>query len=274
MLKKLYLVACLLVILGISSCKKEPNDDVLVVNVEDDFYIKINQEVVPEGRLVRLDVKTIRNQPCSNYSIAYEAITDIGSSYQRIIVSLNELMAPDDCIEIEAPAEVSIPLGVLDENNYSLRINLTDAVINTGVLDVSSSDYEIRMVSDYGFELQKASMKRIPEAAIWGYVTYDDNGEADNADVVIKALEDLDSTILIADSELLEDGYYGNFEISDGDMRWENATPDADFVKYFVMEFQGEESSSLRTVVDSYCNLFPNLGIQLFDGNGEAIICE
>jgi len=132
------LLSCLLLI-TLSACPKEP--PTVIVDVEDDFYIDMFEDISNGNQLFQLDITTIKKQTCLNYQIDYSLNFNEQSNDIELII--NDLVEPTDCEMGDAAATLTVPFGTLASGVYDFDINLKDAVINKGSLSVYSDRYEL-----------------------------------------------------------------------------------------------------------------------------------
>ncbi len=253
-------------ILALGNCQKSELGPSVIINIEDDFYIDMFEDISNGGNVFNITVKSIQNQDCLNAIIDYSIYSD----ENQITLSINDILEPASCIPGSAPAFVSIPLDNINEQNYYVQINLKDVVTNSGNLSVSSDDYYLKMNTENGFEVSHDKLYKIPQYTVWGYVGYEDENLKSESENFIKDLENISSNISF--SEGYNAGYYGYFSISeDRSISLEEEVEDKlhnTFIFHYDADYQ-----DINDLISSYCNSNPDMNFYVFNGKGEQLSC-
>lgn len=271
---KLWYLVVLSLILSLSYCSKEDADDQnVIVNIEDDFYIDLWEDLEADGREFFILVETINHQTCSNYELEYNVSSSNLTTYQRITLALTDLTPPADCIDVIAPAKAKIPIGSLAPGSYNFRINLKDAIVNNGQLVVSEEEYKLEMITDNGFELKRSELKRIPNQTIWGFVAYDDFSDQAAADDFIQVLSEMNSIVDIDNREGYSAGYYGYFSLAQQELELLNEDIAERYTIPFIFSHE-EDLTSVMEHIDATCSDSPTLNIKLYTDKGVSYQCD
>ena len=260
-----------LVLVVLSNCKSGDPDLNVFINVDDDFYIDLFEDISNQEGLFYINIQSIQDQECENAIIDYSLDIDLESD-NFIILSINDILEPETCIGENAPAFVSVPIGKLKNESYEIQINLKDAIINKGTLTVSSEDYFLGMSSQNGIELLNMILYKIPENTIWGYVGYEEETQQDDAETFIKELETFTSNQNFTDAFGV--GYFGYFSILDD----RSVTIQEDITdknhSNFVFYNELRTTTEIDDFIQDYCENHPTLNIHLFDHTGNEITCQ
>ena len=108
-----------LIAFSTSACKLESiQDPIVVTNIDKEFYVNLWEELYSDTRNLRLDIQSLKNQDCLNYTIAY----DWESTDKKFDLSINQIVPPGDCIPGVAPAHTEISVGDLESKLYNMNI--------------------------------------------------------------------------------------------------------------------------------------------------------
>lgn len=265
-----FIVGCICLVL-FSTCKKNKEEN-LIVNIEDDFYIDLFEDISNGEKRFQMDVATIHDQACLNFNIDYSL--DFDEQINTIDLTLNNLVEPEHCIEGEAPAEVVIPFGTINPGTYSFNISLKDAVVNNGRLLVFADRFQLEMDSDDGIEIVNEQLYRIPGKTIWGYVGYSSTEDMDDAERFINDLEGLSSVFDIENNNLYKSGYYGYFRISDEKDLVLSGEINQNYYLPFIFQHDSENLAEINSVLDNACFNNQALDIHIYTDNGQELICN
>ncbi len=263
------LVACLL-LLFISACNK--GDQTVIVNIEDDFYIDMFENISNGEQRFQIDISTILDQSCTNYQIDFDISIDKQSNKIELII--NDLVEPDDCLEGTAPARRTVPFGYLLTGAYAFSINLKDAIINTGRLTVFGDHYLLDMDSDDGIEMIHTRLNRIPQNTLWGYIAYNNGSSSTDAERFISDLEAISTFEDINDNSSYPSGYYGYFELDDT----KTLSIETEIVSNhhipFLLHGETNDLSELMALKENACQNNSDLDIHIFTEYGLELTCE
>lgn len=259
----------LFVAILISNCKPNELDPSVIINVEDDFYINMFEDISNGENKFHITIQSIQEQNCLNSNIDYDLEFD--GVRNLIIISINDIIPPETCIEGNAPAFVSIPIEDVEKRDYTVEINLKDVIINHGDLIVSDMDYYLGMSTENGFEVVHKRLIKIPKKTIWGYVGYEEEAEKIEAENFIKDLDDLSTDI--SEVEGYDIGYFGYFTmLEDRSIEIEDEV-DEKFHESFIFSYDADYQDIINLIAN-YCNQPSELKIYLFNGEGEQIECQ
>ena len=258
----------MLVAILISNCNPEELDPSLIINVEDDFYIDMFEDISGGENVFQINIQSIQEQTCLNSIIDYDLQFDVAGN--SIILSINDILSPETCIEGNAPAFVSIPIENIEKRNYTIEINLKDVIINKGNFFVSDTEYFLGMGTENGFELVHTRLIKIPKNTIWGYVGYEEEVDKMEAENFVKDLDDL--SMNISEVEGYNDGYFGYFSILEDRSILLNGEIEEKFYESFIFNYDADYQD-INDLIDNYCNQHPELNIYLFNGEGEKLEC-
>ncbi len=245
----------------IQNCKKGEDTPVFNIEIDDEFFIDMREELKPNQRSLSFWVQTIEKKDCQNTSLDYSFHRN-GNTF---IVSLNDLVEPEDCIQDSTYIEGIIPTAEFSEGTYFLQINLKEDIINKGRLSVSPEHYELSLDSHDGISLRHPKLYRLPSNSAWGYVAYHNSNDSELADELMAELSNL------AEPAAFSPGYYGFFEL-DADQQIElQSLVEQAFHTNFLLQFD-EDKTELANLINSYRQQYPaQLEIHVFTAEGESL---
>jgi len=252
----------------INGCKQDGIDQKLFINVEDDFYIDMFEDISNGENHFSFNIQSINEHECLNTIIDYDLQYDgIGN---LIVLSINDIISPESCNVGIAPAFVSIPIEGIQKREYSIEINLKDVIINNGFLHVTDNDFYLEMSTEDGFEVVNKQLNKIPKKTIWGYVGYELESDKVAAEDFIKNVEQNASNI--NNSEDYTSGYYGYFTVLEDYSITLSDEVSNEFHNTFIFQYD-EDPLFLTQLMESTCELNSGLKIHLFNGEGEVFTC-
>ncbi len=197
-------------LLSAESCQlAKLNDPIVVTDVEEEFYVDLIEDLQTEPRQLKFLLATIQEEPCENYRIQVSS----QRLANRINLSINDIVIPDDCIPGNAPAKAETAFGALQNGFYRLSIDLKQTVFNDGQLTVSDDRYIVSMTKKEGIVFVQQELLKIPVNIAWGYLTYESEAGKALADQFIASLNEL------GENKSFTKGYYGYFHVLDDDGR-------------------------------------------------------
>jgi hypothetical protein len=185
------------------SCSQDPLGPDPLVDVPNTFNIRLIEQLDSTGKAFSLEVTTIEFQDCMEKSVDF----NLSQSYNAVLVSLNDIITPDECPDGSAPARSTVLLKDLEIRTYTIDINLKNTVKNTGTLTVLPDQFILEMETEDGFQVLNPELWRIPERTIWGSFSY---ATEDMAVVVQNFLADLES---LCEENTFPEGDYGHFYV-------------------------------------------------------------
>ncbi len=245
-----------LVLLGLTSCKKDDDSNVKI-NIEEEFDVQLFEELLPGQNNLRVHVATKENLACSNVILGH-SINSIGGN---ITVSIDSLELNGACDNIEAIAQTIAELGEIEEGTYDLEINLAlNSITNQGEMIVSEEGYRVEMNTTHGLTMLENNLYGIPDDYFWGYIELLDNSASNLPAQFLGTLE-----TYTKDSELRE-GYYGHFDIKENRVTLNGAATNIDIpggaipflyrlnvdkteLKSFILNFQTDQENIAKVVM-------------------------
>lgn len=258
---KLLPVVC---VMFLAACNFDSqNDPIIVPDVKKEFYVDIWEELLPQERRFWLLIETIEPENCLNASIYYD-LDQLGNS---ITVSLDDIIVPSNCEAGQAPATADLDLGVLNTRTIDFKINLKNAVFNSGALQVNYDSYEVLMPAPEGIQFKHKKLMRVPNTAIWGYVSYTDNSQAAAAQDVVNSIKGISYTVDYPE------GYYGYFSIgADSQITSVLGQPAGNRYKIFVFDYPGDKANLTNLLNDlRSMHPAPAFDIKLWNAQGESL---
>jgi hypothetical protein len=266
---KRFLFGCLF-LLSLSTCRKDKEANV-IVNIADDFYIDMFENISNGEQRFELKVSTIAMQSCLNYLIDYDVTIDKESHTIELII--NDLITPGDCLEGSSSAKLTVPFGYLPVGFYIFNINLKNAVFNTGRLAVFEDQYLLEMNTDYGIEIVNDLLYRIPQNTLWGYVAYANSSSTTAGENFLSDFENLNSINSVEGNTLYPFGYYGYFDLQEDNKIVLSKKINANHHIPFLFQNTTNDVSAVRALVGNAC-ADNNLDIHIFTEYGLDINCE
>ncbi len=264
---KFGLLMFLLIALG--NCKQDKLDPSVIINVENDFYVDLFEEINNDERLFKIRIRSVDYQDCLNAVIEHDFYFD--DSENRFVLSLYDISDPETCIPGEAPATLDLPLESLEIMSYKFQINLKDVVFNSGTLTVSEDYYFLLMNTQDGFKVQHNLLYKIPQNTIWGYVGYSAEADKQQAENITKDLKDIAGATNFSESHA--DGWYGYFNISQDHSLTLTDQPDSGFSNPFLFLYDPSREQDIIDFVETKCLAHPGFDIHVFNDKGEEIAC-
>ncbi len=256
----------LLPLFMVASCDfSSLKDPVVITEVEDEFYVDMWETLAPtlEERNLIVKIESIKTEKCLNYRIDYQLHKD----GNRLKIALNNIIKPLDCVPGETTVKDDINMDYLPSSFYNFNIDLKNTVFNDGQLIVRSDSYTLDMYSKNGFSLKRTELLRVPEGAIWGYVTFQQ--AADEA-LANQWLDDLNK--IGQNPVSYRSGYYGYFTINNLDRKISVLEqPTSNNLKTFLYQY-ADDPAKLKDLVNRYRQNYGNrLIIKLYNSKGESL---
>ena len=200
-----YFYVLLFLGLFLTSCQPDEVSPEININISDELQIELWEVLDRNQRMLELRVSTFEQLDCENYSIAFSSYQTINNS----VISINNIVAPNQCVTGQAPATNQVDLGQFSEGDHSIELNLKDSEItNLGLLKVRENFYELEMESDHGIFLPWKVLNSVPEDLLWGYLTFEENADQE---AIIEAFNTRMAPWI--DNIILFDGEYGYFNV-------------------------------------------------------------
>ncbi len=257
-MKNLILTSVLLI--GLFSCGGDEN--LAPVNQELDVVLSLWQTLPVEPNNLQLLVTNADVADCTNTELLYD-FTD-GMTANLDIMGFSR---PSDCIDGDGFVTTAIDL-VSDQ--VERTINITNkGELSEGRIRLSETALEMSFIETNSIILEEATINRIPENLVWGYIT----ATADETTDINEVLQ-LEFPDAFIDSALfdLAPGYYGHFTIG----------MDPTIDRYVLTEVDGDTEldqtvlfrlgsdrwSELATILDETANKFPGFRYHIYNSGG------
>ena len=197
------------------------------------------ESLSPEGNEISLLVTTISDQECLNSEIK----SDIAVQNSKLVVQLDGIEQPADCLEGEAPALANLPLANLSTGNYGLEINILDIIKNEGTVEIDPTTLRIELTTDDGLHISHDELNRVPNNTYWGFIALD---QITLNNVTADFLAEVET---IRDEADLANGYYGHFNIFEDKVEFDAVTEYPDVDK-FIFKYSGELNELIKLLDD------------------------
>ena len=250
----------LVLVLSLHSCKENPLGPDPLVDVPTTFNIRLIEQLDTTGSTFSFEVSTLEFQDCIGKTIDY----NLSESYSALLVSLNDIITPDECPDGSAPAMTTIPFSNMENRTYSIDINLKNTVKNSGFLHVLPDRYILEMDSENGFQVLSEEVLRVPENAVWGSFAYRSENMSDLAQDFLNQLNDY------CVFEPFETGDYGYFYVvSDQNVLIPDQSPqDLPFRRNFLVSCTADHQQLSALLEDFRTTYGTDIHIQLTDFQG------
>ncbi len=189
-----------------TSCRKDLGDKETIIAIDKEFEIIPWEKLDESGGTLQLRLATIHNQECGGTRINYS--TDALNN--QLTVTLKSLSYPVTCNGFAAPARDTIDLASLKKGDIPLRLTLKGVIINDGILHVEEGRYWFEMKKENGISMPKKEVLRVPQGAIWGFIS-NDNGQDERFAQMMDSLKTISTPL----SMVAGDYGYFNFNGTD-----------------------------------------------------------
>ncbi len=261
------LITFLVVLLVLSSCSKRSEDTNILINIENEFTVSMIETLSPSTNPLNFNLNTINKLECSNYEIIHSKSTSDG----RVILSIDYISEPEDCIADSAHISSEIPVGRLSNGSYLFQLNLEKgSILNEGTLTIDNKAYTVELDSYHGIDFPVKKLNKIPDAYVWGQINV--APEAPN-NIIEELLEELSD---ITDESSLAPGNYGHFKIDDDHDFSFDANQALNFspseTSSFIFSLSNTTETDIKSVLDTYRNAYEGkIDIQLITSEGEIL---
>ncbi|HKK63775.1 MAG TPA: hypothetical protein VJ951_14515, partial [Bacteroidales bacterium] len=132
-------------------------------------------------------------------------------------------------------------------------------------LDVSDSLFVITMTNNPSVDILTDTLHRIPDGLYWGSVSYGDSSDEELVNSFVDSLNQLPIEV-----PALPDGYYGFFDLEDGEL--DVNPPDNGYVEGIYFQYMGDNETDVRNTIIDYALTYPDkLVIKFANYKGEVI---
>ncbi len=249
-----------IVVFALVGCKLESlQDPIIVTNIEKEFYINLWEELYPNSRNLRIDLQSIKNQDCLNYSIDYKW----NAASNQFDLAINDIVSPMDCLPGLGPANAIIDVGDLENQFFKMNIGLGETVVNEGQLLVNSESYTLQMDTEEGIIIPEKVLRRVPNNSVWGFVAYQNSQDLPIASDLLGQLNTFGNPLT------LTEGKYGYFSFLDSKLLVSGA-PATGQVSSFIIEYEGEQKA-IQEVVDNFrASHAGSVTLKVFTSSGDT----
>lgn len=259
---RIRLLLCCLILTAFYSCLKKP-DSIIVADVSDILSLRLNQSL-GENRTFQIDLAILELQECDEVEINSNLI-EISSD---IILEINAIEKPEDCtgkmVEIVKPHSINSQPG-----NYPFRIELADATINIGQINISENKVQLNFENIEGIQIEDNQIFWIPDNTLWGYL------DVSNELIDIASIKEiLFPELSINLNSGLNLGQYGQFEVKENQnisLR-RNDVPDSASTFYATSELI--EWTLLEDLLKEWKSNTPGARYLLMNENGDILSSE
>lgn len=255
-----YFLFSLLFLAG--ACRNDNTDPDLNVNISDEFEILMKETLSTQSRTFNLQVQTLDNLDCMNYTIAHSLNQNNGT----IQFSINNIVDPVDCIVGNAPAKTTINLETMANGVYNIEINLREnEIVNKGQLIIDEYQFILSTESDYGISFPYTTLRRVPENAVWGYLEFDDLSNYENV------LENFHLLLsLMTTTAYPLNGEYGYFRISNNEIT--TVYDDGRKIDNNLFYYQNiDDIDDLTSALQAFRDQYPEVSFHVLLSNGNRL---
>lgn len=249
------------VTLCFTGCKLDSIDDPIILSfIEQEFSFDLWENLnTTSGSPLEIRMYTIDEGECLNATILSSYLRD----QLELKLTLFEILEPETCDPGQAPATGVEAINDIEFGLYELKIELQGIVTNTGQLSSTSLSYSINMDEENGIQWLHDELFRVPNASLWGYLTYTESTGQAKAEAFLADLE------AISDESSAQDGYYGHFGLSDtGNQLKIHDMPEEGNHIPFLYRYQGEKATLDQMVEELRENAPEGLKLVLRDQEG------
>ncbi|WP_277478146.1 hypothetical protein [Catalinimonas alkaloidigena] len=226
-----------------------------------EIELSMTEYIDADQRSLSFKFLTLKDFPCINYRIKHDMVVD----QQAIKIVLEEVEVSDVCLDAIGPASAFVDLGMLDEKEYDLQIQMGSSLINHGTLSVSKDAYELNLLESEGIELAVPKLNRIPAQAVWGTIKYTD--EERHKKVAAYFEEAMD--IAGATDKKFSEGDYGYFKVSsEGKITQPIEGNEAVKEQAFLFDFAGKTEDLLQ-VLQRINSRYNDVQLRFYNAQGE-----
>ncbi len=243
-----------------TSCRKNIGDKETIVVVDKEFEIIPFEKLDDYGGSLQLRLATIQNQECGGTRINYTT----NAFNNQLTVSLKSLAYPLICNGFAEPARDTIDLSNQKKGDIPFSLNLKDVVINDGILHVEDGRYVFEMKKENGISMPKKELLRVPQGAIWGFIS-NDNGQDARYQQMIDSLKTMTAPLSIPT------GDYGYFNYTGTDIGISaKFTTQRPTVRRFLLRQTGTKEQ-LNSIV-KYFKTVAGMDFLLFTSDGKSYV--
>lgn len=186
-----------------SACTEDPEPH-SIINIADQYEVKLHQMLSENGGLPALQVNTLDLQECENAFISHIATL----SHDKIRIILNDVVVEGNCL----PGSQIVSQDILMHTSnraVPIEINLKNAITNLGILQSNEEDFEIDFTQFNGLKISRTRINKIQPEMLWGSYSFS------NPEI---AAQFEDYLLSIENKKLKPVGDYGYFYLGHDDV--------------------------------------------------------
>jgi hypothetical protein len=269
---KQYLVSILLLVSGLSACKKtdtfsistsdttSTSGDPTTLPFNENIKIKMSETVDSTGRTLFLNCFTEKKFPCLNYALqsTYVLTSD------KITINFIKIITPTNiCATMPGPAYTVIKIERPTNKVYDVELNVGATTI-LGQLNVSAGSFNATLPVQTKVQFVNPDLGRVPDNTIFGVVHYHTASTAATVEKFIDSLQ-----FYGAIPTLYPPGDYGHFQIEPSGQIKQVQDGGYYFSRHYIFNYSNS-SAPLKSLVRWYgINYRDSLSIELYTAKGE-----
>ena len=235
-------------------------DNEEVINVEDEFDIRLYEALEMEPRSLILEISSTEFLECKNAMLSCDLQLN-----PSIVLDIQDITLPEDCILESTKAICVNDLSLLADGTHSIQLSIRDDIINLGAIIKSTSAYQIDLDTDHGISYYEEELLRLPNQLIWGKVTLLEENEE-----VFSFVNSLQAEMNMAQLEL---GNYGHFKITEQGFELLDMNNDDPAIHPFIFRYSTiDEFESIREFIENFRTTYEEKAVlEIFNSEGLEI---
>lgn len=243
--------------LTIMGCNKEPQSEDFV-NINDQYEVKLHQELSATGGLPSLNITSIEPQECTNSYISLQTII----SPKKLQVFLHDILTEGECISGSEYVSEDVIIDMINPE-LSIEINLKNVIKNSGILFSNDNEFDLKLQKFDGLKISKTQLNRILPGMMWGnYSVLDEN--------IAQQLAEY-----ISDSDYIQSiikGDYGHFYVATDNSIVVYKNENEDNTTFLINN--NEDFESFTSKMLEFKDLADGLVLQATNYDGSTLIIE
>ncbi len=242
---------------GCKGSKDDPNE---VIFISDELKVDMWEELAETDRGLVFKISTIANLECHNFRLAYS----LSRPSDAIILSLDNVIEPENCEPGDAPARSIVTIGTLGTGNYDIEINLkNNDIVNTGKLFVFNDRYQLNLITEHGLVLTHEPLFRVPNQSYWGYIGFNELTNVD--EIQHDFFQSLESISVNGNNR---QGDFGYFKVTEDQTIEIESEQSYEKRSNFFFQLTGSEVE-LKDVIENLRNTYGNeIDLKIFTSTG------
>lgn len=251
-MNKIYSLLYIVFFLILIGCSKNTEDH-SIVNVGDQFEIRLHQKLTPTGGVPSFLINSLEPQDCVNSVISHQTIF----SDSKIELFLNDIYVEGSCILGNEIIRDEILLETQKEA-IPIEISLMNIISNNGILFADDSGFELELKQFDGLKISKTHINKIRPNLIWGSYTL---SNSDLSNQIKQYFQSLDN------SEPIQKGDFGFFYLAqDGSVSIYNNEGEISF-----LISTDESFDNFNSKIQDFKTIDESLVLQATNYDGSAI---